>query len=326
MATSGTVGTTVLDTAKLLEKTYRRCGIPSGGITPELVDIAKENLFLLFQNFSNRGINLWCIDSPIIGVQDHNNTYQLPTGTIGVLNANLRRVTTLADTILTTTATTETYAFIDASIISMVGFVLSAPTTGVTISGSNDNITYTNYKTESVNYLPNVWYWIELDATANNNYWKLSFNTTTTVLSHSLSVGYTDLKMSLLNWDDYLNLPNKRFESANPLQFVFDRQMQQSIVLYPVPNDMANTSVILRTHRQIQDVGSLSQSIEVPDRWLDAITWELASMCAVEVPSVPQDRIQLCQQMAGASLQNSDREEVDGSGNSLLPNIGCYNA
>jgi hypothetical protein len=326
MATSGTVGNTVLDTAKLIEKTYRRCGIPTGGITPELIDIAKENLFLLFQNLSNRGVNLWCIDSPILGMQDHNNTYNLPVGTIGILNASRRRVTTLADTLSASTATSVTYDMGTATTVSMVGFILSAATTGVTISGSSDNITFTTYRTETKAYATGVWNWVELDASATVQYWRLTFPTATTVTSHSLSSAYTDITMSRLNWDDYLNLPNKRLEGSEPLQYAFDRQMTQTMVLWPVPNDMANMCVILRTHRQIQDVGSLTQTIEVPDRWIDTVSWNLSAMCAVEVPTVPQDRIQLCQQMAGESLQNADREEVDGSATTLLPNIGVYNA
>ena len=326
MASSGTVGTTSFDTAKLIEKTYRRCGIPTGGITPELIDIAKENLFLLFQNFSNRGINLWCIDSPILGFQDHNSDYLLPIGTISVLSASRRRIVSLADTIGTLTATSVSYNLGSATVVNMVGFILSSPTTSLIIAGSSDNITFTTYKTETKAYAAGIWYWVEITNTASMQYWQLTFPLATTVTSHSLSTASSDSLLSLTNWDDYLSIPNKRSESANPLQYCFDRQMRQLVIVWPVPNDMANVCMILRTHRQVQDIGSLTQTIEVPDRWIDTVLWELATMCAVEIPSVPQERITLCQQMAAASLLNADREEVDGSANTILPNIGVYSA
>ena len=54
--TSGTVGNTVIDTAAVLEHAFRRVKVHPSQQTPETVQIAKENLYLLLLNMATVGL------------------------------------------------------------------------------------------------------------------------------------------------------------------------------------------------------------------------------------------------------------------------------
>lgn len=324
MATSGTVGATRFNVATLIEKAYRRCNVLPGLITPELINIAKENLFLLFNNFSNRGINLWCVDTIMTGITSHKAEYTLPTGTIDVLSAMYRKPTALDATIQTVTATSESFNLGGLTQVNLVGFKVDTAVTSVVIAASPDDISYTTIGSKTDSFAANEWHWVSLDASLSAQYWRLTFPTAANVTGYLLSTNFTDFSISRLNRDDYQNLPNKRFEGNPSLQYWMNRQISPTYTLWPVPNDEA-ACIYMLTHRQIQDVGTMVNNIEIPDRWLDAILWELAAMCSVEIPTMPVDRIQLCMQMAATSLQNADAEERDNAPIYLQPNISVYN-
>lgn len=332
MATSGTMGQTSMDIAKLIEKTYRRCSIPTGAITPELIDIAKENLFLLFNNFSNRGINLWCLDRELLGLRLSKAGYALPIGTIDILNLAYRQTYAALPT------ASNVFVGVGGRIEYDFGVAVSLPlfrvTTAVgyagvsyTLAGSTDGISYADIKTILLaDYTAGERYWYGMDPAPEYRYWKLTI--TSAHAPDNLAVSwysrYTDLVMSRLNRSDYEALPSKRFEGVPSLQFMLDRAMSPLLTLWPVPNTEDNCLAPV-LHRQIQDVGnSLTATIEVPDRWVDSVLWELASMCAVEVPAVPADRIALCQQQAATSLSNAEAEERDNSPIRVAPDISGY--
>jgi hypothetical protein len=69
MATSGTVGATVIDVQQLIDHGARRCGKLAEELTSEQQTSARESLFFLLSNLANLGINYWAIDKEVIGLQ-----------------------------------------------------------------------------------------------------------------------------------------------------------------------------------------------------------------------------------------------------------------
>lgn len=86
MATSGTIGQTRYTLLHVIEKALRRCGQNPAAVTAETLELAREDLFLLTMSLSNRGINLWCVDTQTVPLVVGQATYVLPVGTIDVLN------------------------------------------------------------------------------------------------------------------------------------------------------------------------------------------------------------------------------------------------
>lgn len=87
MATSGTT-TFNLDVVEIVEEAYERAGaeLRSGYD----LKTARRSLNLLFADWSNRGINLWTLDSATITLVAGTATYNLPTDTVDLLDHVVR--------------------------------------------------------------------------------------------------------------------------------------------------------------------------------------------------------------------------------------------
>jgi hypothetical protein len=127
-----------------------------------------------------------------------------------------------------------------------------------------------------------------------------------------------------MNRDDYTNLPNKNFLNNYPLQFWFDRTIPQpSMRLWPTPA-IYSPQIVAWCSRQVQDVGNLSGSIEIPQRWYLAIQNGLAHQMAMELPGVDVARIQYCEQQWEKYWAQAEQEERDKSPIYFAPNISSY--
>jgi hypothetical protein len=77
-------------------------------------------------------------------------------------------------------------------------------------------------------------------------------------------------------------------------------------------------------HRQIQDVGTLTEEIEIPNRWIDPIEWQLARRLAFECEDVDPARIQMVQAESDKYLIDSSAGENDHTPTRILPQIRGY--
>jgi len=95
--------------------------------------------------------------------------------------------------------------------------------------------------------------------------------------------------------------------------------------IWPVPSE-AYTIAQVTTYikRYIMDVGSLTQEIEVPQRWFNAIVYLLAAALAEELPTVDPTLIQILDQKAMRALNQAEMEERDNSPIYFTPSIGVY--
>ena len=121
-----------------------------------------------------------------------------------------------------------------------------------------------------------------------------------------------------------MSLPNKK-SSGTPLQYRLDRQLNPVVITWPVCDSNSDGNLIqIFRQREISDVGLLSQTLQIPPRWLEAITWQLAANMAFEVPGVAPERIGLCGNKAQNALVEAEMEERDNSPISFAPEIGVY--
>ncbi len=80
MATSGTVGKTVIDVTTLVEHSFRRCGKMASTISGELQQSARENLFFVLTDLANRGLSLFCVKKTVLNVVADRTIFDLPVG------------------------------------------------------------------------------------------------------------------------------------------------------------------------------------------------------------------------------------------------------
>lgn len=326
MAYSNTVSQTVFDTRRVIDNAARRCKLTAQQISAEHIDIANDQLFLLLSDLSNRGIQLWCIEKQIYPLYNGLGDLILDTGTLDVLNSNLRTLQLVTGT-NTTTSTTRTVTFTTETFVTTVGILWSAAAVPVALERSEDNVTWTTIQTETTTATAGQWTWFDLESSVATEYFRVRATTGTLSFSEIyLANTPTEIPLARLNRDDYTSLPNKTFQSNRPLQFWFDRQVQQPVMhLWPVPNEEAEVyQIIVWRQRYIMDVGSMTQEIEVPQRWYEAIVAMLAARLALEYIEVDPSMISVLDAKAKESLYFAQQEERDNSPMIILPNIAMY--
>lgn len=325
MATSGTVATTIIDNSALIEHAFRRCKVLPSAQTPETVLIAKECLYMLLLNLGNRGLNLWAVEKAFIGLNQGQAKYETAAGTLDVLNVIYSQPTLSA---VTFTATAEGgKAQIAPTDIVRIGFQVGAAFTGsIVIKSSADDVTYTTLATlDATSYVPGVDYWADLPVVASVAYFKVETAAIPYPVISSIkcaSVIY-DLPCSQWNRDTYAAINAKNQQGRPSTSYFFEKKLIPTITLWPVPNN-SNDHLTIYRHRQPQDVGSLTQQLEIPQRWLDGFIWLLAARLCFELPQVDAALVPVIQNMAQQQVFEAEYAESDGAPIFLSPNIGVY--
>jgi hypothetical protein len=214
--------------------------------------------------------------------------------------------------------------------VTTVGILWSAAAVPFVVEQSVDGISWTAIPTyEETNAPTQVageWLWVDFDATTTNVYFRVRA-TSGTLSATDVYFGNTptEIPIARLNRDDYTALPNKYF-LGRPLQFWFDRQLDQPVMrLWPAPNAQATTQqIVLWRHRYIQDVGTMTQELDVPQRWFDAIVALLASKLAEETPEVDAQLMPILEAKAEKALAQAENEERDNSPIYWAPLISPY--
>jgi hypothetical protein len=328
VAVSGTVSTTVFNTRKVIDHAYRRCRIPPEGISSEQISFALDALYLILSKLANRGLQLWCIERYLMPLYQAQGLITMPNGVVDILNTNLRTIGVVNEnTNNTVTSTTYTTIFPTVTQVTTIGIEWSGASTGYALETSNDGTTWTILATESnPNVTAGVVTWVDVQGSLATSYFRVratsgNLNQAQVVLANTPN----EIPMARLNRDDYVNLPNKAFQ-GRPLQFWCDRQLNNPVLnLWPVPSaQFVTAQVVVWVKRYIMDVGTMTQEIEVPQRWYDAIVYLLASRVAEETASVDPQMIVILDQKAQQALLEAEGEERDDSPIYMTPNIAVY--
>ena len=328
MAVSGTVSTTVFNTRKVIDHAYRRCRIPPEGISSEQISFALDTLYLILSMLANRGLQLWCIESYLMPLYQAQGLITMPNGVVDILNTNLRTISAVnQNTNNSVTSTTYTTAFPTETQVTTVGIEWSAASTGYALETSSNGITWLTVATEdNPNATAKQVTWVDIQGSIATFFFRVratsgTLDQTQVILANTPN----EIPMARLNRDDYVNLPNKSFQ-GRPLQFWVDRLLNAPVLnLWPVPSPQFVTAqVVVWVKRYIMDVGTMTQEIEIPQRWYDAVVYVLASRLAEETPTVDPQMIAILDQKAQRSLMEAENEERDDSPIYLTPNIGVY--
>jgi hypothetical protein len=354
MAYSGTVGQTVVSVQSFIDQGARLSGKLAEELTVEQVQASKQALFFVLSNLINQGINYWCIDKKVYGLNADQFEYLLPLGGNDVLNALYRRlnrptpapggsyfassgVTGLAfdNNILTSDAQTSPngYIGIDYGPNNPIyaGSIGILPATSgsfhILLEWSNDGVTWNLLEDTGVTtWVSGTWLWYDIDPGVTAQLYRMreTGGGTLNVAEFFVGNNSTEVTMARLNRDDYTNLPNKNFTANQPFQFWFNRTLPQSkIVLWPTPSDPFVQMVVWYS-RQIMDVGDLSGQLEIPQRWNQAIQYLLAHQMSLILPDVQLVRSQYLEGQAEKYFIMAENEERDKSPIYFAPNISVY--
>jgi hypothetical protein len=289
--------------------------------------IAAENLYLLLTALAAQGLNLWCIQSDLIGLTDGKATYDTISGTVDVLNVtycNPSRVTG-TDTITATSISTELES---STTVQRIGLKFSSIVASdlLTIETSQDGVTWVTLLTDTrSNWTTETWYWFAIDPQHTALHFRASTNYASITEEFYLARVISDLPVVQWSRDTWAVIPNKAQKGRPVTNYYLERLLTPRLTLWPVPNnDYDHLQVFVQ--RQIQDVGSLTQHLEVPERWLDPVIWLLAERLAFELPEVEASLIPLLTARAQQALAAVSIGETDGAPITLTPSIRVYTA
>ncbi len=353
MAYSGTTGNTTINVDQLLSYAFREAGKTSEEMTPEYVDAGKQALFYNLQNLSNLGVNLWLLENQLYGAVTAQQQLVLPKTVIDVREANWVYIVNSAATSYLPTSNPESPAVFGQNLdlvststvgnnwfglsyspgqpVFYVGFNGYNSTGGTTTYNfayevSNDGITW-----KTIQQLPTTtlsdrqWAYFNISTTPNYYYYRLreTVATTFTVRQIVFSTSQQVIPLARLNRDNYWDLPNKQFPSVRSLQYWFDRTIEPSMYLWPVPNNDFQMFQLI-VEKQMEDVGSLTNQIYVPDRWINCVQKQLSHSMSLQLPGVDLQRIQYLEGQAEKAFQQASDEERDKSPIYFQPNISYY--
>ncbi len=326
MAFSNTVSQTNFNTRRVIDNAIRRCKLTAQQITAEHIDIANDQLYLFLSDLANQGAPLWCIEKQIYPLYDGVGDITMTDGTVDILNSNFRTLQEVTGTNVDT-STSRTVSFTTDIFVANVGVYWTAAAVPIALERSDDNVTWVTIQTETPTATAGQWTWYDLDSSVAAQYFRVRATSGTLSFSQIyLANTPTEIPLARMNRDDYTNLPNKAFQSNRPLQFWFDRQVNNPIMhMWPVPNEAATVcQIVVWRQRYIMDVGTMTQDVEVPQRWLEAIVAGLAAKMALELVEVDVNLIPILDQKAASTLYIAQMEERDNSPMMIAPNISPY--
>lgn len=328
MAFSGSVSQTTFTTRKVVDAAARRCGLFPSQVSGEHMSIALDVLYLLLSGLANQGAPLWCLEKCVYPLYEGANFITTYAGTVDIANASLRSLQQVSGT-LTSTTTTQTTQFTSATQVTTVGIKWSSTSAPIEMLRSDDGANWTSVLSDAPSAVAGEWSWFDIEVPVAALYFRITASTGT-LDTETVVLGNTptEIPLARLNKDDYFNLPNKTFQSASPLQYWLDRKALSPVMrLWPAPSAAAEyKQIVTLTHRHIMDVGTYQQSIEVPQRWLDAVIAMLAAKLALEWPDVDPGRVPMLDQKAASALYEAQQEESDDSPIRWTPDISAYTA
>jgi hypothetical protein len=354
MAYSNTTGNTKINVDQLISFAFRDAGKTAEEMTPELVNAAKQALFYNLQNLSNLGVNLWLLENQLYGAMTQQQQLVLPKTTIDVREANWVYVQNIEASeylpianpespaafslspTLSTPASTAGYAnyfgssYQQSQSVYYVGWNCYAPnstqTYNLAFEYSDDGINwFLKEQFPEITMVDYEWKYFNISTTEPHLYWRLRETVANQYAVRQIvfSTSQQVIPLARLNRDDYWNLPNKQFPSVRSLQYWYDRTIEPSMYLWPVPNNPYQMFQLI-VEVQMQDVGSLTDQIYVPDRWINCVQKQLSHSMALQLPGVDMTRIQYLEAQAEKAFLQASEEDRDKSPIYFQPNFSYY--
>lgn len=309
--TSGDISVTAYDQITLLELAGRRCGKLAGSLSAEEILYSQLELSMLLNEMVNEGCPLFTVNKQIYGLNLNQNILPLSPDTVDVQNVLYRfnnlpsggipaassgNASNAFDQNLATfcqqTAPNGniSYNFGTQTVIVTVGILMYATAIlNPVYEYSNDGVTWiivVSAASAATTYTAGQWYWQDVSMPQSGLFFRIRetsggmLNATEVVFGTAAN----EILLSQINKDDYQNLPFKN-QQGRPLQFWLDRQIIPQMWVWPASMYSFN-SVVVWARRIIQNVGSLTDSIQMPNRMLDYVVSALAVRMALIIPGI----------------------------------------
>jgi hypothetical protein len=368
--TSGTVSGYAFNLRRVIEHAARRAGKRQQLLGAEDMQIATDCVYTITSQWINAGFPLWTRTYSVLGIQIAQPDVQTPVGTVDVLHCYWRSLMPWRGNAMTTAGAGAaqlvagqpnadlTIAGPNPGVIAPLGGPTWINTIGVLpgagspvtaaleIQASQDGVTFATVQTlPSATYTPGQWTYFDLNPPVLAPYLAIVLPSAGSWTLNQVMFGLPqgqDTEIGPLNIDDYWNQPDKFFQGTRANSAFVDRQLNTPVIkIWPTVSTEGwyNGTVTALMRRYIQDPGALTNAVEVPQRWAEALIWRLAKLLMFELPDPdPTGQAGLfalqarMQRMAEVEKEATKAEalawgeERSRSPFRFAPNLHCYTA
>jgi hypothetical protein len=314
-----------------------------GGIDPQYLIDQNYTTFATTETYftASLGSNLDLIGPSILGNQlvfkgNVNNWMQRPMAASSFTSIDIEYTNNLAiATANNASVETGPYTFNAPVTVQNIGtigvFFFGDQTVTLRFEVSNDQNSWTTvYQDESAkSYKDGEWLWHDLNPQLNVAYVRVSCAAGQRLTLRGFYIANletaSELPMARINRDTYGMYVNKTLPGA-PLSFFFDKQITPQISLWQQPLDVFNYQLIIKRQNSIDTPNLLSEELNIPRWYQEAVIWNLAARLILELPRNQVDvslagmlTAKAIESMETAFDQMNDRAPI-----SIFGNFSCY--
>lgn len=326
----------------LFTEAYERIGIIGNKQTPLNVQSAIMSANLELSSWPGRGLNLWLIQRQMLNIYPNQSIYPLPVNTVRILEVVATQPTRLMGGTASSSAGGTPNNCFNPSI--STGCTQDAPNgniaydygentfnsifyVGITplaqaiytlvVEYSFDNINWiTIFNSPKQTYFSNQTAWFVIENTVSARSWRIR-ETGGNILaiqqiyfSQPSSTGVGDRTLGAISRSVYMSIASK-MNSGDTSSYYFNETITPSIVLYPVPSVQTNfTNILYSNYCYAQDVTQMFQTVDVPQRFYDALVAGLAARLALKFAPEKFSTLKAEAQEAYVLAANTDFENV----------------
>lgn len=309
MSTSGTYLSGSPQVDQLITEAYERINITPNEFEGQKTFAAIRSMNLALNSWITRGLNLFTVKLGLLGLTPGQNAYALPSGTSRILEATIRTSTrNLGGSSFSSAGGIAANAFdgnpqtactqsapngyisynwnTSQYSIAMVGIQSNATLTyTLSFEYSLDNITWTsvlNVEAQTYTQGELIWFVVPIPTSGSLFRVRETGGSTLNVQELYFNTALNDTTITEISRYEWMTNPTK-YQLGQPTSFWLNRQINPILTLWPVPTPQYNTLFYSRI-QQIQDIGTLINTPDVPARFIDALSAETAFRLAVKNP------------------------------------------
>lgn len=325
---------------QIITDAYERTGIVVDFAVQQKIQTALRSINFILQSWMNNRLNLFTIKQGMLSLNRGQSAYIIPDHAVDILEATVRTSTrnlggTASSTPMTggvaqnafdgnpATHCLQTapngwisYSWLSLNYpISMLG-VTSFVNADYTLVAeySLDGNTWTtalSIPTQNYEQLELNWFVIPVPVPAQYFRVREAGGATLDISELYFNTNINDLPMTKMSRSEYVAYSNKN-QTGQPSLFWVDRQIVPVLYLYQTPDGIYN-NLYYTYKRSIQDIGRMTNTAEIPARFLDALTAALAYRLAVKEGKL--DRVAILKQdmveaYAAAAFEDGERVTV----------------
>jgi hypothetical protein len=305
--TSGKYTFQVIEVELIIREAFERIGILGEFVEAQKLNAARTSINFLLLEWMNKSVNLWTLQSAYLPLITNQGQYIFDDIIGDVIQANLRTSTRqLNGTPAASNGGAAVNAFdgnpatsCDAGVngnisydygdgvtqqINFIG-IQSFTTTAYTLllESSVDNINWTTLYTiplQTFSAGVNVWFDVPTPINARAYRIRETGGATLNIAELYFNNNILDLPISSVSRYEYYTYPNKKLQ-GRPTIYYLDSQINPIFNLWPVPSDQYNC-VQYTYKKMMQDVGQFTNSLQIPQRFYQAMVWGLAYHMALK--------------------------------------------